>query len=54
VRKQQIVQHSLMNDERLKEFVVLAISEPYVRTINNNVITVPIKHSNWTKMVPTV
>lgn len=54
VRKQQMVQHSLMNDERLKEFAVLAISEPYVRTIDNNVITVPMKHSNWTKMVPTV
>jgi hypothetical protein len=49
-----MVQHSLMNDERLKEFAVLAISEPYVRTIDNNVITVPMKHPNWTKMVPTV
>jgi hypothetical protein len=41
-----MVQHSLMNDERLKEFVMLAISEPYVRTIDNNVIMVPMKHSN--------
>jgi hypothetical protein len=42
-----------MNDERLKEFVVLAISEPYARTVDKTVITVPIGHPNWTKIVPT-
>ena len=49
-----MVQHSLMNDERLKEFAVLAISEPYAWTIENKVITVPMRHPNWTKMVPIV
>lgn len=53
VRKQQTVQHSLMNDEQLKDFGVLAISEPYAWTTNNTVVTVPIGHSNWNKMVPT-
>src|ERR1700759_3063652 len=54
VRKQQMVQHSLMNDALLKDFGVLAISEPYARTIENAVVTVPMGHGNWTKMVPSV
>ena len=54
VRKQQIVQHSVMNDPLLKGFAVLAISEPYARTIENAVVTVPMGHGNWTKIVPSV
>ena len=54
VRKQQMVQHSLMNDPSLRDFGVLAISEPYARTIENTVVTVPTSHANWTKMVPSV
>lgn len=38
VRKQQMGQHSLMNDERLKGFAVLGISESYARKIDNKVI----------------
>lgn len=51
-RKQQMVQHSLMNDAQLRDFSVLAISEPYSRTINNTAVTVPTGHANWTKIVP--
>ena len=54
VRKQREVQHSLMNDEQLKDCCVLAISEPYARIINSTLVTVPTGHPNWTKMVPTV
>jgi hypothetical protein len=54
VRKQITVQHSVMNDKQLKDFGVLAISEPHVWRDNNTVITVPISHPNWTKMIPTV
>ena len=54
VRKQQMVQHSLMNDESPKDFGVLAVSEPYSRAIENTVVTFPIGHANWTKMVPSV
>jgi exonuclease III len=43
-----------MNDESLKDFSVLAISEPYAWTNNNTVITAPMRHPNWTKIVPTV
>ena len=54
VRKQQSVQHSLMNDTQLRDFGVLAISEPYARVIDGRVTTVPMGHTNWTKMVPSV
>lgn len=54
VRKQEIVQHSLMNDPELRDFGVLAISEPYTRRIDEAVVTVPKGHPNWTKMVPNV
>ncbi len=54
VRKQREVQHSLMNDQRLMDFGVLVISEPYAWTTNNVVATVPMGHPNWTKVVPTV
>ena len=54
VRKQSMVQQSLMNDERLKDFGVLAISEPHVWRNDGTVATGPLGHSNWTKMIPTV
>jgi endonuclease/exonuclease/phosphatase family metal-dependent hydrolase len=54
VRKQREVQHSLMNDEQLKNCGVLAISEPYARIIDGTLVTVPMGHLNWIKMVPTV
>ena len=54
VRKQREVQNSLLNDEQLKDYGVLAISEPYARIIDGALVTVPMGHPNWTKMVPTV
>src|SRR2546423_12626968 len=55
VRKQSMVQQSLMNDEQLKDFGVLAISEPPAwKSDDGTVVTVPMGHSNWTKMIPTV
>ncbi|KAM4068010.1 endonuclease-reverse transcriptase domain-containing protein [Hirsutella rhossiliensis] len=44
---------SLMNDEDLKDFVALAISEPHARNIDGKVVTSPMGHHNWTKMIPT-
>ena len=54
VRKQREVQHSLMNNKQLKDCGVLAISEPYARIIDGNLVTVPMGHPNWTKIVPIV
>jgi hypothetical protein len=54
VRKQSAVQQSLMNDEQLKDFGVLAISEPRVWGNDSTLMTVPMGHLNWTKMILTV
>ena len=49
------MQQSVMSDEQLKDFSILAICEPYAwRNDNDDVITVPMGHSNWTKMIPTI
>ena len=53
-RKQDVVQQSVMNDEGLKEFGVLALSEPYVRRKDSMLMTAPMGHSNWTKLTPTI
>jgi hypothetical protein len=53
VRKQNTVQQSVMNDEQLQNFEILAISEPYVWRNDDTLITVPMGHLNWTKMIPT-
>ncbi|KAJ6441005.1 reverse transcriptase [Purpureocillium lavendulum] len=44
---------SLMNDDTLKDYGVLAVSEPYARLADNKVVTSPMWHNNWTKMIPT-
>jgi hypothetical protein len=49
-----MVHHSLMNDPQLKNFSVLAISEPYAWITKDTVTTVPMGHPNWIKMTPTV
>ncbi|CAM1503401.1 Fc.00g081770.m01.CDS01 [Cosmosporella sp. VM-42] len=48
-----VVQLSVMNDQDLQQFAVLAVAEPYARTIDGAVVTAPNSHSNWTKMIPT-
>ena len=53
VRKQSMVQQSLLNDKELQHFSVLAISEPHVWKQDETLVTVPTGHVNWTKMVPT-
>jgi hypothetical protein len=55
VAKREMVQLSLLNDDNLKDFSALAISEPYSWRAreNNTTVVVPIQHPNWTKMIPT-
>jgi hypothetical protein len=48
------VQQSQINDEQLKYCGVLAISKPHARTIDGTLVTVPMGHPNWTKIVPIV
>ena len=53
VRKQGAVHQSVMNDEVLKDFDVLAISEPHAWMIEGRVMTSPMSYSKWTKIGPT-
>lgn len=53
VGKRDMVQQSLMNDNKIRDYGAIAISEPYARMIENTLVTSPMGHSYWTKMVPT-
>ncbi|KZL86802.1 reverse transcriptase, partial [Colletotrichum incanum] len=52
VRKQGAVHDSLMNDEAIRGATVLAIQEPQARVIQGRLLTTPMGHQGWTKMVP--
>src|ERR1700709_1256755 len=52
VRKQGTVHDSLMNDEETQYAKVLAIQEPQARRIQGRLLTTPMGHHKWTKMVP--
>lgn len=51
VRKQDIVYESLINDEGTQDATVLAIQEPQARRIKGRVLTIPMSHYKWTKMI---
>ena len=52
VRKQDVVLESLMNDEQIQDATVLAIQEPWARRNQDLLLTTPMRHQRWTKMVP--
>nr|AEB91360.1 unknown [Verticillium dahliae VdLs.17] len=52
VRKRGEVHESLMNDEDIQDVAVLAIQEPQARMIKGRLLTTPMGHHRWTKMVP--
>ena len=53
IGKRTEVQQSLMNDKELQDFAVLAIAEPHARIIDGKMVTSPMGHKNWNKLVPT-
>ena len=52
VRKQSTVHESLINDEEMQDATVLAIQEPQARRIQGRLLTTPMGHHKWTKMIP--
>jgi exonuclease III len=54
VRKQDVVLDSLMNDEEIQDASVLAIQEPWARRTGGRLLTTPMNHHRWTKMVPSI
>jgi hypothetical protein len=52
VRKQREVQQSVMNDQQLQDFGIIALSEPHSFIMDGVVTTVPLGHAQWTKMIP--
>ncbi|KZL81062.1 reverse transcriptase, partial [Colletotrichum incanum] len=52
VMKRGEIHESLMNDKASRDATVLAIQEPQARIINGRLLTTPMGHQGWTKMVP--
>jgi hypothetical protein len=44
IGKRDMIQQSLMNDDKVRDYRVIAISEPYARMIKDTMITSPIGH----------
>jgi exonuclease III len=42
-----------MNDKELRQYEAIAVQEPHARMIDGQVVTNPMGHSNWTKVIPT-
>ncbi len=54
VRKQDVVLESLINDVDIQDATVLAIQEPWARKPKDRLLTTPMSHHKWTKMVPSL
>ena len=52
VRKRGEVHDSLMNDDELQDAAVIAVQEPQARIMRGRLLTTPMGHHKWTKMVP--
>jgi hypothetical protein len=54
VQKRSEIHDSLMNDEEIQDAAVVAIQEPQARKIKGRLLTTPMAHHKWTKVVPTI
>lgn len=53
IRKQQMTQQSVLNDDQLQNYSVLAIQEPNVWRQNQDEIRLPAQHPAWCQVIPT-
>ena len=54
VKKRGEIQDSLMNDEAMADAAAIAIQEPHARIIQGRLLTTPMAHHRWTKLVPSI
>jgi hypothetical protein len=52
VQKQQSVQQSMMNDESLKDYTALVVSEPCALEVDGKLTTSLMGHQSWTAILP--
>lgn len=54
VKKRGEIQDSLMNDEAISDAAAIAIQEPHARIMQGRLLTTPMAHNKWTKLVPSL
>lgn len=45
---------SLMNDEEIQDAAAITIQKPQARNVKGRLLTTPIAHHKWTKLVPSI
>lgn len=54
VRKGDAAHDSLMNDTEIQDAAAIAIQEPWAWKIKGPLLTTPMAHHKWTKMIPSI
>lgn len=54
VRKGDAAHDSLMNDTEIQDAAAIAIQEPWAWKIKGRLLTTPMAHHKWIKMIPSI